>query len=399
GGAQSYPGFTPADQVDADRKNYAIYVDLTAKPIDPLRVDVAARYEHYSDFGNATVGKLNVRYDLSPQFAIRGTVNNGFRAPTLAEEFYASTNVAPQFAFVQLPPNSAGGKLLGVGNGLQPEKSINLGLGFVFRPIEHMTSTLDLFYIRLNNRIVGSASIPGIAGGVVKSQAILNAIALNGNQLDPTVGLVGINVFANGIDTRTEGGDFTLNFPFDYGSFGHVTYAVAIDYNDTSATRIPSTQLGGVALYDVEAISDVTTANPKYTIDLNAAWSNGPLSVTLDEKIYGPASEYENDDADNGGGGPYPPSPLPSGFDYFRSSIGVTPITNLLVSYQLTKWLKISGGANNLFNRIPPTLNATLLAHEDNFFYGDNQGVQHYPDWSPFGINGGFYFAKATVTW
>jgi iron complex outermembrane receptor protein len=401
GGAQSYPGFTPSDQVDAQRKNYAAYVDFTTRPIDQLRVDVAGRYEHYSDFGNATVGKINVRYDLNPQFAIRGTVSNGFRAPTLAEEFYASTNVAPQFAFVQLPPNSVGGKLLGLGNGLEPEKSTNYGIGFVFRPLEHLTSTLDFFYIRLNNRIVGSEDLVGESGGTVLSPAILNAIAVNGNQLDPGVTLIGANIFANGIDTRTEGFDFTLNFPFDYAEFGHVTYGVGIDYNDTAVTKLPPNppQLTGQLVYGPEAISDVTTATPRYTIDLNAAWNKGPLSITLDEKIYGPASEYENDDADNGGGGPFPASSLPSGFDYFRSSIGVTPITNMLVSYQLTKWLRISGGANNLFNRFPPKLNSALLAHEDNFFYGDNQGVQQYPSWSPFGINGGFYFARATVTW
>jgi iron complex outermembrane receptor protein len=401
GGAQSYPGFTPADQVDAERKNYALYVDLTNRPIEPLRIDVAGRYEHYSDFGSATVGKVNVRYDFTPQFAIRGTVNNGFRAPTLAEEFYASTNVAPQFAFVQLPPNSAGGRLLGLGNGLQPEKSVNAGLGFVFRPLEHMTSTLDLFYIKLNNRIVGSAQVPGVVNGTVISPLIVQAIAVNGNQLDPGVGTIGVNVFANGIDTRTEGADFTLNFPFDYGPWGHATYSVGIDYNDTVATHVPANppQLGAVPLYDVEAISDVTTANPRYTIDLAAAWSNGPLSINLDEKIYGPASEYENDDGDNGGGGPIPASTNANGFDYFRSNIGITPITNLGVSYQFTKWLKVTAGANNLFNRFPPKLNSQVLAHEDNFFYGDNQGVQQYPDWSPFGINGGFYFAKATVSW
>jgi iron complex outermembrane receptor protein len=136
GGASSYPGFTPLDANSNSRTNDAGYIDFSTKPVAALRLDAAARFEHYSDFGNATVGKLTGRFDFSPEFALRGTINNGFRAPTLAEEYYSSTNVGPLTAYVQLPPNSPAGKLLGLGNGLQPEKSVDVSLGLVWRPTE-----------------------------------------------------------------------------------------------------------------------------------------------------------------------------------------------------------------------------------------------------------------------
>jgi iron complex outermembrane receptor protein len=132
GGGAGYAGFSPTDAGTHSRKNEAIYIDLAVKPIAGLQVDLAGRYEHYSDFGDAKVGKLTTRYDFTPEFAIRGTVSNGFRAPTLAEEFYSSTNVGPSSAFVQLPPNSVGAKQLGL-NGLQPEHSVNLSAGIVCR--------------------------------------------------------------------------------------------------------------------------------------------------------------------------------------------------------------------------------------------------------------------------
>ncbi len=84
GGAQSYPGLAPTDARSDNRKNEAVYIDLATKPIENLRVDIAGRYEHYSDFGSAEVGKLTARYDFTQAFALRGTVANGFRAPTLA---------------------------------------------------------------------------------------------------------------------------------------------------------------------------------------------------------------------------------------------------------------------------------------------------------------------------
>ena len=392
GGAQSYPGFTPSDAGVWSRKNEAGYIDLAAKPIEGLRIDAAGRFEHYSDFGDAKVGKLTARYDFDPEFAIRATVSNGFRAPTLAEEYYASTNVGPSTAFAQLPPNSPGGKLLGLGDGLQPEHSINYSFGFVFRPLPNMSATLDVYQITVTNRIVGTGSIYGSVNGVptAAAPAVNAAIAANGNQLDPQVvatGSTGINLFANGIDTRTRGADLVFNFPVDY-VFGKVDWSIGATYNDTALTKLPAApaQLGGAQLYDATAISDLTTATPKYIVNLGALWTYGKYTVNLLEKIYGPSSEYENDDGDN-------PTNVPI---YYKSRIGLSPITNLDVGYQALEHVKLSAGAVNLFNKFPNHLNATELAHFTAA--DDNAATFNYPGWSPYGIDGGFYYVKATVT-
>jgi len=392
---------------------------LAANPIQGLRIDAAGRFEHYTDFGDAKVGKLTARYDFTPELALRGTVSNGFRAPTLAEEFYTSTNVTPTTAFVQLAPNSPAGKLLGLGNGLQPEHSVNLSLGAVWRPVPGMITTLDVYQITLTNRIVGSGQIVGNSSGVPVSAVVNSAIVASGAPIDPAVlatGTTGVNVFANGIDTRTRGADLVFDFPVEY-SFGKVDWSIGATYNDTTITKFASTPTalaavsGGLAtneLYDPEAYSDLTTASPKYVVNLGALLTMGKLSVNLLEKIYGPSSEYENDDGDNGGTGPgtFPACVpkagtlfiCPGGFNYFQSKIGLTPITNLDIAYQMKEHLRFSVGAINLFNRFPDRLNGLLLAHENSFAYGDNTGVTQYPGFSPFGINGGFYYLKGTFT-
>ena len=71
------------------------------------------RDRHYSDFGSTEDGKVTVRYDFNPKFAVRGTISNGFRAPTLAEEYYSGINVGPTSASGQFPPNSAAAKNAG----------------------------------------------------------------------------------------------------------------------------------------------------------------------------------------------------------------------------------------------------------------------------------------------
>jgi iron complex outermembrane receptor protein len=402
GGAQSYPGFTPLDAGSHSRKNYAGYLDLAAKPIDALRIDAAVRFEHYSDFGNATVGKLTGRYDFSPQFAIRGTVNNGFRAPTLAEEYYSSTNVGPSTAYIQLPPNSPAAAPLGLGSGLQPEKSVDMSLGFVWRPIPHMSTTLDVYQITITNRIVGSGNVAGAINGKPQpggaaigasicayEGGVWNGTSCSGGSsvIDPGVlatGSYGINIFANGIDTRTRGADLVFDFPFDY-NFGKINWSIGATYNKTTITKYASTPaaMAPNTLYDQQAYSELATANPLYLINLGALLTMDKLSVNLVEKIYGTSSDYGNDDGDN-------PT---NNFQYFKNTVGVTAITNLDLGYQFTEHLKLSIGAQNLFNRFPNKINSTIRTRE--IAAKDNAAVTQYPIFSPFGINGGFYYVKA----
>ena len=57
-GGQAYPGFHASDAGAHSRKNYAVYLDLAVNPIENLQVDIAGRFEHYTDFGDAQVGKI-----------------------------------------------------------------------------------------------------------------------------------------------------------------------------------------------------------------------------------------------------------------------------------------------------------------------------------------------------
>ncbi len=169
-------------------------------------------------------------------------------------------------------------------------------------------------------------------------------------------GSYGINIFANGIDTRTRGADLVFDFPFEY-SFGKVDWSISATYNDTTITKYATTppQLVPNVLYDQEAYSELTTATPKYVINLGALWTNEKLQVNLVEQIWGPSSDYENDDGDN-----------PTGnFQYFEDKINLTATTNLDVSYLFTDKLKLAVGAENLFNRFPNKLNSNILTRED----------------------------------
>jgi iron complex outermembrane receptor protein len=349
---------------------------VSGQPVAGWTVDLAARYEHFSDFGKAKVGKLTTRYDISPVVGLRATYSNGFRAPTLAEEYYSATNVSPRSAFVQLAPNSPGAKVVGV-NGLRPEASTNISAGIVINPSTTASVTLDAYQITIRDRIVGSGSLYG-SGGAVNSPAVTAAIIANGNVLDPTVVQTGINIFSNAVNTRSRGLEFVATLNSNYGAYGKVDWSLAANWNKVEVIKVNQApaQLQPQTLLDATAISDLETASPRMRVNLGALWKSGAWTISAREAFYGKSSELESSD----------------GATYYKTEVKPAAITDLEVSYQFTKAWMLSVGANNLFNQYPNHRNASLLAEQRANL--DNAAVSVYPSFSPFGINGGYYYAR-----
>jgi len=385
-GGQSFPGINVSDSGSHDRDVAAGYVDFLIKPLDALSLDLAGRYEDYSDFGNTTVGKLSARYAFSDAFALRGTFSTGFRAPTLAEEYYSATNVGPTTAFVQMPPNAPATGLLGLGAGLQPEKSNNYSLGFVLRPDHALSLTFDLYQVDVKNRIAATSTFYGTINGQLYSQVIVDAIIANGNVLDPAVvesGDTGINLFTNGVTTRTRGADLTFDLASDFDAL-KIDWSVAATYTETDVTKVRATpaEFGTTqALFDKVALSDLEDTAPKYLVNLGANLHWDRFSVNVHELVYGPCSEWENDGGDTNG------TPM-----FYKTEIGTTPITNLELQFQAMDKVAFTVGATNVFDEKPPKRNDALRAAQ--FAAGDNGAVAAYPSFSPFGINGAYYYGK-----
>ncbi len=378
-GSQSYPGFQPTDAGTHSRKNYAAYIDFAVSPIQDLQVDIAGRFEHYTDFGDAQVGKITARYDITPEFAVRGTISTGFRAPTIQEEFYSATNVGPTTAFVQLPPNSPAAAILGV-KPLQPEASTSYSAGIVAHPLDNLSITVDAYSISLRNRIVGTGSLYG-SGGTPISPTVPLAIAAHGNVLDPTVTFTGVTLLLNGISTLTQGVDVSANYLTDFGDYGSVNWTLAGNYNDTSISKIIPTPpaLGpGVLLFDQSARTYLTHANPKEKIGLSALWTLDPWSVNIRETFYGPTSADLS----------------PDGSVYYTNKVSSTAITDLEIDYNYLESWTIAFGANNLFDQRPEAIG---VVPGDPSTLQDGSNIVGAPlSISPYGINGGFYYTRLT---
>ena len=419
-GAQSFAGYSPADDVSAARTNYAGYIDLSTKPIANLTTDLAFRFEHYSDFGDTKTGKLTVRYDFSPMIAVRGTISNGFRAPTLAEGYYTGLNVGPTSVSGQLAPNSAAAQAAGFA-ALRPEQSINYSTGIVLHPIPKLQITIDAYYILLHDRILPGSGFQALAAYCVPNALVATTPHTNttvqktcptgqtpldvevapgvlnvlSNQGVTTTGLtsVGVSAFINAANTRTEGLDVTATYSSDFGEWGAVDWSLGFNYNHTqislnstlpsilynsnAALGINQTQLVGP-----QFASELTTAPPREKLILQGYWHRGPWSVNLRETIYNDMSQILSTSAEI-------TSTTPT---TFVGKIGTTGITDLEVGYKVNKMLKLAAGAQNLFDTKPPTVPNTITGQP---LTGNVYGVPY--GFAPWGPNGGYYYVRATV--
>jgi len=389
GGEDAYPGKLPGDAGAHSRKNYAAYVDFALAPIESLYIDIAGRAEHYTDFGDTQIGKITARYDFSPQIGIRGTIATGFRAPTIAEEYYTATGVTPTSWSVQLPANSAAAKILGLNN-LKPEASSNYSVGLVAHPLEDLSVTLDAYSIAVSNRIIASSAVRSAGPpGSITSPLVNVAIAATGRIPDPTVTSVGVSSFLNALNTLTQGVDLTVNYPTDFGDYGLVDWTLAGNYTQTSVSSIvpvPAVLLASTpnaTFFNFSGLFGITHRAPQEKINLAANWSLDKFGVTLRETYYGPVHGFGTPN----GGAPF--------YTENQAAVG---ITDLEARYDVTDQLQFAIGGNNIFSIRPNT--APFVTNTPNPNTGAAQLVntgsnidRNYIG-SAYNPNGGYYYGR-----
>ena len=206
----------------------------TLQPVTPgLRFDVAGRFEDYTDFGSATVGKFTARYDST---RVRSAWHHQLRLPR-AYPRRRALHQRQRGSHHRLRTTSAGWTghgLLGLGGGLKPERSTNFSFGFVLRPLENLTATIDAYQIWSRTASSAAATSTGRAMECLTRRRERDRRSPRADSASTRVlatGATGINLFANGIDTRTRGVDLTL-VSRDY-RFGHVDLSVRGTFNYT----------------------------------------------------------------------------------------------------------------------------------------------------------------------
>jgi outer membrane receptor protein involved in Fe transport len=144
--------------------------DMNIPLVRRFDVQLAGRYEHYSDFGSVARPKIAAAWDVFDGLRFRGSFSQGFRAPNLEQvNAVEYARLATSQDFLRCEVDLRAGRITNFtacGNNvgysrrvsgnpdLKPEKSTNYNLGAVFEPaflsgdLGRVTFTVDYWSIR-----------------------------------------------------------------------------------------------------------------------------------------------------------------------------------------------------------------------------------------------------------
>lgn len=378
-GSDALQGTVAANAGNYSRDVIGGYIDVATHLAKNVQLDLAGRYEHYTDVGDTETGKAALRYDPLPWLGLRATISNGFHAPTLAQEYYSAVAVSPTAARGIIAANSPGARANGA-NALKPERSTNVSGGIVLEPVKRLHITADVYQINLRDQI--------LPGGNVYGTDALSALQMNGFTLPSDAATWGSSLsthwFANVASTRTQGLDITATYPTELSpTIGRIDWDVGINLNRTRLTH-QSAAADGTPLLTAQSIAYITTAYPRSKMIWGGRFtsSNGKWTIGVHEIRWGQTTSELTDYTG--------PTNSASVSAYSFTQFHNTPkfVTNLDITYRVMPQLSFTLGANNLFNALPSRV------PDSNRYLGV---PQYYMSTSQLGINGGFYYLKADV--
>nr|WP_321983946.1 TonB-dependent receptor [uncultured Lichenicoccus sp.] len=370
-GPQGQAGLSPLSESSSGRDVTGGYLDVSTQILPHWQVDLAGRYEHYTDAGDTETGKVSTRYDLNKRIGLRGTVSNGFRAPTLAEEHYTSLQTTPTGAGGILAVDSAAARSLGA-RALKPERSTNFSVGLVLNPIDRLQVTIDGDRINIRDRIT--------LGGVYNGEAAIDALRTQGIILASTVipDSVSAQYFANAASTYTSGLDIALTYQTFLGRYGRIDWDAAFNANYTHVKNVANDQNGN-ALLNMQDIAYLSTYFPRNKLIVGGHWHKNRWDFALHEIRYGSVTSQLT----------YVSGPNAYSDTVFDEFVDQPRYeTDVALGYQLTPHLHLTLGANNLFNAYP-----SRIPYDTSYLGVDrsDKGIEQ------IGIDGGFYYLSGNL--
>lgn len=357
-------GLDPSGDTSGSRRVNAIYGEIGWPVTRALDVTVAARLDHYSDFGRTLNPKLAMRLQATPEILFRGSVGSGFRAPTLYDihrpqsfgftfgsyddPLYCPGGVAVDGANAgvvcaqQFNVRATGPAANGRGfDSLQPEKSKNLSFGILLEPVKSFSVGFDLWTIRVQNLIGGlpeqavfddpgkyaaryvRCSQLALGGGSTVSREQLDS-CLN-TSIDP---IAYIDLPTQNLGTlKTSGVDVSTAWQGIQQAWGRIS--IGLDGTYVRSYRYQRERHGSY----VDAVGRYADNAPifRWQHSLAVNWTHNAWSVTLAQRF---KSGYADQAPEN--------------------RVASYVLHDLMAQWSGMQGLTLSAGLRNLFDRDPP---------------------------------------------
>ena len=273
---------------------------------------------------------------------------------------------------------------------LEAETSISYSAGLVINPIPELSLTVDYYHIDIDDRIVVTENLTATRDALGNPSGATTSSGFQIAQILNNAGFRTISAarfFINGIDTRTRGVDAVATYRIDLGGAGKLRASAGFNYNKTRITGRNATpgalsQVPGVTLFGRQESLRIEQGQPRTKINLGLDYDYEFLGVTLRGNRYGKVVD--------------------GGSERFNDIfLGAKWVVDLEARIKPGKGLEFAVGANNLLDEYPdliPTGRGVDPVTGAARNYAQTRYVAPYSNFSPFGFNGRFLYARASFT-
>ncbi len=334
GGAQSFPGLQPRNEVDEDRNNIGIYTELEYDVDEDFLIGGALRFENYSDFGENVSSKLNMRYKfMEDKLTLRGSISTGFRAPSLHQIHFSNIQTLVSGGTVSnqgtFNNNDPAIQKLGVPK-LDAETSRNYTFGFAMKPVPEVFITVDYYNIHIEDRVLFTNEI-GADGDDNTTNPVEEILEANS--------ITSLKFFINAVNTKSQGVDVVVSTTKIKMGTGKGSASVAFNYNDTEidgAIAIPKIlEDAGYEIFNRKEQARILTARPNTKFVLGLNYEQDKFNVNLSNTYFGEVTWQHAAD--------------PSKDQTFDGKV----ITDLAIGYEFCDWIRGNVIIKNLLDVYP----------------------------------------------
>jgi outer membrane receptor protein involved in Fe transport len=299
--------------------------DMNIPLVNRIDLQVAARYEHYSDFGSVFKPKIAGAWDIVEGFRLRGSYSKGFRAPNLEQtKTVQYSRLGSNTDYYRCEADLRAGRIANFGAcargisysifisgnpDLKPEDSTNWSVGAVFEPkfisgkAGRLVLTADFWSINQVGivgqygpqnalvldyllRLQGSSN-PNVIRAAVTTD---DTPVFTGTGLPAAGAVLQINdQFTNLLPQTVQGLDLALlyNVRTGIGKFDLALNAARLTKFSRDTPPAVQTLFDARAGGQINAATPLTDASnlieqrgrPKWRVTETLTWSNGPVQV------------------------------------------------------------------------------------------------------------------------
>jgi iron complex outermembrane recepter protein len=379
------------EQAIGQREIASAMTEFDAPLLKSLELNVSGRFDHYSDFGNATTPKIGLKFKPIDLVALRGTFSRGFRAPSFAEN--GNSEVEGFIPYGVCPSNLCTahgadgyvtsytlGELTTGNKNIKPERSTSYTAGIVLSPLKQFTATFDYYYIKKTELIAGANPAPALDQyetdyTLPPGFTAAYDVADPAHPLAPPRIITIASPYINGPGEYTDGVDIDLRVNFR-GPYGTIT-------SDLSATKILAfvyEQGGGLPNLEYVGLQSPYNLSsgagtPQYRANWINTWIDGPFTTSVIVHYVSGYKQYGQDVE------PYVclTDVVGEGFTPPDCRVGSFTDIDLMTQYNITPGLAVSFGIDNVAD-IPPPVDASNYAGND-----------YNPTYTQAGIVGRFF--------